>query len=76
MDISMSPEEAVSIKTTTLDNAQKKIIVCATCNKGFSCYSNLKKHMKIHSNEKLYACEHMAKVFWAKIELNKTFENP
>ena len=41
----------------------KKVHECKICGKKISVLSNLKVHMRIHTNEKPYACEECDKKF-------------
>ena len=44
---------------------------CAICDKEFERKSHLKKHERIHTNEKPFQCEYCEKKFTAKSNLNK-----
>lgn len=74
MDVDTSHEGAVSLTTTSIEDVEKKNIVCATCNKGFSSTSNLNQHMKMHSTENLYACHICKKAFRRKSHLTRHLE--
>lgn len=76
----MPHEEDVSLKTILSEDLETKNNACPTCDKSFSFTTNITRHMKIHSNEKLYTCDtpdtcdFLSKDFWEERKFfNKYF---
>ncbi|XP_062850809.1 histone-lysine N-methyltransferase PRDM9-like [Trichomycterus rosablanca] len=48
-----------------------KIYQCSDCGRNFSCGSNLRKHLRIHTGEKAFQCSHCGRRFTYKSNLQK-----
>ena len=53
------------------EEKEKVVLTCDYCQKEFSCPSNLKRHVKIHTGQKDYHCQLCDYSFTEKEHLNR-----